>query len=152
MLVTLGEKEKAEWHKHLAKLAFAFNATVSSSTGFSPHFLLFGRAPRLPVDEVFGIENENRPAQKSYDEYTEEWKRSMNQAFEIAKQHQAKANQQNKKHYDKKKRGVELVVGDRVLTRNREKGGTGKMRSFWEKKVYVVEEACPDIPVSYSGL
>ena len=48
----------------------------------------------------------------------------MNQAFEIARKHQEKADMQNKKYYDRKLRGVELVVGDRVLTRNREKGGT----------------------------
>lgn len=131
MLKTLGEKEKSEWHNHLAKLAFAYNATVHSSTGFSPHFLLFGRSPRLPVDDVFGIENETPLAEKTYEQFTQKWKDSINQAFEIAKQHQDKANQQNKRLYDKKTRGAELVVGDRVLTRNRDKGGTGKTRSFW---------------------
>ena len=148
MLKTLGEKEKKDWARHLSKLAFAYNVTVNSTTGFSPYFLLFGREPRLPIDSVFEIgENDRQKIRKSYEAYTEDWKRSMNQAFEIAKKHKEQVGDRNKKYYDKKVRGVEVIVGDRVLSRNREKGGTGKLRSFWEDKVYTVVEKCPDIPV-----
>ena len=81
MLRTLSENEKLNWPKHLKKLSFAFNTTVSKSTGFSPHYLMFGRSARLPIDRIFGIEpNEGEvKMQKSYAKYV------MNQAFQISK-------------------------------------------------------------------
>ena len=55
---------------------------------------------------------------------------------------------ETKWNYDKKVNGVEIKVGDRVLLRNhKERGGTGKLRSHWEKTVYIVTEVNPNIPV-----
>ena len=49
----LGEDKKANWPSHLAEIAHAYNATQSAVTGYSPHYLMFGRWPRLPVNFVF---------------------------------------------------------------------------------------------------
>ena len=39
-------------------------------------------------------------------------------------------------HYDKKVHGNELKEGDQVLMKNvREKGGTGKLKSHWERQI-----------------
>ena len=149
MLRTLSENEKLNWPKHLKKLSFAFNTTVSKSTGFSPHYLMFGRSARLPIDRIFGIEpNEGEvKMQKSYVKYVEDWTESMNQAFQIAQKHAAESGNQNKRYYDKKVRGVDIVVGDRVLHKNRDKEGRGKLRTFWEDMVYVVVDRDENTPV-----
>ena len=49
----LGEDKKANWPSHLAEIVHAYNATQSTVTGYSPHYLMFGQRPRLPVDFVF---------------------------------------------------------------------------------------------------
>ena len=40
---------KSDWAKWLPALAFAYNSTPQSSTGYSPFFLLYGHKPRSPM-------------------------------------------------------------------------------------------------------
>ena len=53
MIGKLGEDKKANWPSHLAEISHAYNATQSTVTGYSPHYLMFGWWPRLLVDFVF---------------------------------------------------------------------------------------------------
>ena len=50
MIGKLGEDEKANWPGHLAEIVHVYNATWST---VSPHYLMFGCRPRLPVDFCF---------------------------------------------------------------------------------------------------
>ena len=49
----LDEDKKACWLKHLPELLMAYNSTCLAVTGYSPHFLLFVRRLRIPVDYLF---------------------------------------------------------------------------------------------------
>ena len=53
MIGKLGEDKKANWPSNLAEMVHAYNATQSKVAGYSPHYLMFGQWPRLPVDFVF---------------------------------------------------------------------------------------------------
>ena len=53
MIGKLGEDKKVDWPSHLAEIAHAYNSTQSTVTRYSPHYLMFGPQPRLPVDFVF---------------------------------------------------------------------------------------------------
>ena len=53
MIGKLGEDKKANWPSHLAEILLAYNATWSTVTGYSPHYLMFGWQPRLPVNFIF---------------------------------------------------------------------------------------------------
>ena len=59
MIGKLGEDKKANWPSHLAEIAHTYNSIRSTVTGYSPHYLMFGRRPRLPVDFVFPIIGSN---------------------------------------------------------------------------------------------
>ena len=42
MIGKLGDDKKANWPSHLAEIVHAYNATQSTVTGYSPHYLMFG--------------------------------------------------------------------------------------------------------------
>ena len=137
MLKTLPEKYKSNWKDHVNKLAFAYNCTRNDSTMFSPFQLIFGRSPRLPIDFMFDLHEdcENLP----YDDYVNSWKKAMQEAYVIAENCANKNARIGKKVHNKKIFGITLNIGDRVLVRNlSERGGTGKLRSYWENDIHVV--------------
>ena len=53
MIGKLSRDKKAQWEQHLLELLQAYNSTRSMVTGYSPHYLMFQRCPRLPVDYYF---------------------------------------------------------------------------------------------------
>ena len=55
MLGALPEEFKVEWTNHVTTLTYAYNCTRNKATGFSPHYLLYGREPLLPIDIEFGV-------------------------------------------------------------------------------------------------
>jgi hypothetical protein len=143
MLKTLDRDQRSDWKNHLNKVVHAYNCTKHDTTGFAPFYLLFGRSPRLPVDLVFGLGETDD--QLSHRGYVAKWKEGLQEAFEIARKNVEKANEGAKRNYDKGKQCSVLQPGDRVLVRNlNEKGGPGKLRSYWEDTIYVVEKRMSD--------
>ena len=53
MIGNLGEDKKTDWLGHLDEIVHAYNATQSAVMEYSPHYLMFGHRPRLPVDFYF---------------------------------------------------------------------------------------------------
>ena len=43
MIGKLAADKKAQWEQHLPELLQAYNSTQSAVTGYSPHYLMFGR-------------------------------------------------------------------------------------------------------------
>ncbi|KAL3966228.1 nuclear receptor co-repressor 2 [Sarotherodon galilaeus] len=147
MLRTLTDLEKADWKESLTKVVHAYNCTRNEATGFSPYYLLFGRTPRLPIDILFSLPSQEQ--QLSYEEYVTKWQSRMKEAYEIASMAAQKEASRGKQYYNRKIYGAQLHPGNRVLLRNlKERGGPGKLRSYWEDTVYVVvSQKSPDIPV-----
>lgn len=147
MLRTLTDTQKTDWKSSLAKMVHAYNCTRSETTGFSPYYLLYGRSPHLPIDLLFGLQP--RETQENYSEYVKNWQIRMKQAYEIASKIAAKEASRGKRYYDRRSHGADLQLGGRVLVRNlSERGGPGKLRSYWESRVHVVvKRRSKDSPV-----
>ena len=141
MLLTLPEKLKYKWKDSLSKLKYAYNCTKHSVTGYSPYFSLFGRNPKLPIDIILSEHQEPSNEQPNYNNFIQTWKARMKEAFKIAKEKTKKRRSADKRQRDLTATLRPLEVEGRVLVRNlTERGGSGKIRSFWEKKIYRIKE------------
>jgi hypothetical protein len=116
LLKTLEPGQKKKWPIHLPELVYIYNATMHSSTGYAPYYLLFRREPRLPVDLVLGRSGETSAGPP------EDWVNVHHQR--MIKAHQAasrvmekKARQRQATNNRSAKENV-IAVGATVLKRN----------------------------------
>ena len=149
MLKSLSQEAKKDWKMYLPKLSFAYNSTIHKSTGYSPFKLLMGKESKLPIDFVLGIAKRGEKLQdKTYEQFVQEWTKSMEEACGLATLKMGKLAQYNKGKFDERAKAAELVVGDRVLMLNKkEKLGTGKLHSYFEETLFEVLEKRKDLPV-----
>ena len=80
-LRTLPPDKKRRWPELLPELIYAYNATPHSSTGYSPYYLFFGREPRLPIDHLFGADEQS---DDDTDPGVEQWLTDHHQRMELA--------------------------------------------------------------------
>ena len=53
MVGKLDPKRKSRLPDHISSICHTYNSTRSQVMGYSPHFLMFGRWPHLPIDLIF---------------------------------------------------------------------------------------------------
>ena len=96
-------------------MLFAYRTAIQSSTGKTPHELLFGRHARLPVDAEF---DQPFPLPESADEYVEKLAVRMRQAREIVDTNIAEGQYRQACNYNKTAHKVVLTPGDFVYLYN----------------------------------
>ena len=117
MLGTLEDKQKEDWKSFVAPLVHAYNSTCHKKTGFAPHYLMFGRFPRLAVDAFSGIKPQSESA-KHASTYVSKLKSRLQFAYNVAAKQAKKRAYQSKDHYDLKVRESLIKPDDIVLVRN----------------------------------
>ncbi len=145
MLKSLPDNLKTNWKDHVNKVVHAYNCTQHEVTGFSPFYLLYGRSPRLPVDIIFGLEDDVPVQGKNYEQFIDSWHETMKQAYDLVTERMRQSVEKSQGHYNLKAHYTVLKPGDRVLVRNfKQRGGPGKLRSHWEDLIHVVVERMND--------
>ena len=146
MIGKLARDHKANWEEHLPELTQAYNATRSAVTGFSPHYLMYGRRPRLPVDFLFPtVRPTDRP--RVVTEYTRGLAAHLKQAYGEAMQYTTKEAARQKRQYDRATCQVVLQPGDKVLLKNDAYQGRRKIMDRWGEEIWeIVRQLAPDVP------
>ena len=85
MIRKLGEDKKADWSSHLAEIVHGYNATHSAVMGYSPHYLMFGQRPRLPVNFYFPTIGSNEaPMREASTKHVDEYVASVQDRLRTA--------------------------------------------------------------------
>ena len=135
MLGTLPTHAKKNWQEWIATLTHAYNCTVSSVTGFSPYFLLFGRTPKIPLDVEMGITLVDQE-QESYQNHAKKFQARLRWAYQKAQENNKKESERQKRYYDQKMKCVSLKPDDLVLVHVKAASGPHKITDRWEDKKY----------------
>ena len=168
MIGKLSHDKKAQWEQHLLELLQGYNSTRSAVTGYSLHYLMFGRHSCLPVDYYFptvsAFEHSHRmPAyvteirrcfKEAYTEahlrmpaYVTEIRRCFKEAYTEAHLQTNCEAEKQKRYYDQATSTTQLVPGDMVLMKNDAYQRKQKVKDRWSKTEYVVvRQVTDDLP------
>ena len=105
---------RRSWYESLPIILYAFRATVSTTTGYSPSFLLYGREAPLPFDSLFKLEHQHTV---SLPVYAQQLERTFQNVYKGVAKSQAAAVERNRVARDRREGRVAIVYepGESVL-------------------------------------
>jgi hypothetical protein len=130
------------WLAELPHVIWGLRTQVSSTTGFSPFFLVYGSETILPNNDTFGA-----PQIQFYEEGEAEQTRridldSLEEQRLTAVMRQARHDQQLRRYHDRNVKETSFNIGDLVLRRIQKNDGMHKISAPWEGP-FIVTEVMP---------
>ena len=147
MIGKLASDKKAQWEQPLPDLLQAYNSKRSVVTGYSPHYLMFGRCPHLLLDFYFPTKG-THVCSYQVPAYIKEVRKHFKEAYIEAHLQTNSEAEWQKWYYDKVPSIVQLMPGDVVLMKLDAFQGKRKVKDRWSEAEYVVIcQVTNDIPV-----
>ena len=113
MIAKSSEQNPCDWDSKLPYVLFAYRTCAQESTRESPFFLVYGRDPRIPTSTV--LSQQKSVYEVDIDDYKREAVLNLSQAWKLAQGNIKRAQEQQKKKYDRNAKDVNLNIGDRVM-------------------------------------
>ena len=146
MISKLASDRKVQREQHLFELLQVYNSVRSAITGYSPHYLMSGRHPHLPVDFYFPMKDAHVHS-RCISAYIEEVRKHFKEAYTEAQLQTNSKVEQQKQYYDKAISTMQLMPGDVILMKLDAFQGKGKVKDRWSKVEYVVTcQVTSDMP------
>ena len=137
MVGKLASDKKVQWELHLPELLQVYNSTRSAVTGYSPHYLMFGRHPCLPVNFYFPTKGAHVYSQL-IPVYVEEVRKCFKEAYTEAHLQTNSEAEWQKWYYDRATSTMPLMPGDVILMKLDAFKGKRKVKDRWSEVEYVV--------------
>ncbi|KAK3739667.1 hypothetical protein RRG08_053522 [Elysia crispata] len=143
LLRTLTPEEKKRWPQLLPELVFWYNTTAHSTTGHSPYLLLYGREPRLPIDDLVNTPLENTHPSSAEDYLRQHYQR-LGRLYGIVKHRVGEAHGR----LSPPTRSSRIQPGDQVLLRC-QPAGRNKIKDRYGPDVFDVLSVPPEHGSAY---
>lgn len=143
-LVTIAVDEHNDsWDNVLYLITHAYNCAENVTTKFSPHFLIHGREP----NNIFHLAL--RLPRKQYiheEDYANELTGILQTIWKEASDHIAKTQEQQKHHYDLRKRSAirTYAAGDQILLR---RANNNKLSARYDGPFSVIRVEFPNVTI-----
>ena len=147
LLRTLPPDKKTRWSRHLGEITSMYNCTPNSATGYTPHYLVFGREARLPVDFLLNLGSPDDEGEEN--DWVVLLKQRLTSAWESTCKQLQKELRSRKCAYDKRTKLYPLEIGNKVLLRNNQVRGRNKIQDHWMTEEYVVTDVLNDVQGVY---
>ncbi|CAL9692088.1 unnamed protein product [Knipowitschia caucasica] len=128
---------EGEWDSFLSQVAFAYNTSVHSSTGFTPYFLIHGREARVPVDVFLVPIMQTGQRYDSIDDFVFSLRRRLDAAFRQSRDNSVTASDKQRTFYDTRERHRPYEIGDLVWLHDPTESRR-KLAPHW-KGPYIIE-------------
>jgi len=103
-------EDQSNWDKWLPYATFVFNTTPHTSTGFTPHELLFGRKPNIP-----GLLQRDPPdTVYAYDDFVKELQSRLQSSYQVATNNLVRHKERSKEYHDRNVNTPLFTTGDQV--------------------------------------
>uniref|UniRef100_A0A3B3HMB5 Integrase catalytic domain-containing protein n=1 Tax=Oryzias latipes TaxID=8090 RepID=A0A3B3HMB5_ORYLA len=146
LLRTLHPHQKRRWVEYLPELLYVYNTTEHHSTGYSPYFLMFGRAPIRPFDIWLGQDREDFEGDEHA--WVVEHQERLRWAYQQAGQNLDQAAEARRAYAGHVGGDASLLPGQLVYVRNRRFPGRHKIQDVWFPVPHkVLERLGGDSPV-----
>ncbi|KAL7870478.1 hypothetical protein SRHO_G00079750 [Serrasalmus rhombeus] len=136
LLRTLPVSQKRDWPVCLPQVLFCYNTTPHQATGESPHFLMFGQEPRLPIDFLLGRVQE--PVAGRVHDWVLEHQNKLQIAFSGAQERLKAAASRRKERHDRQVHDLPIREGQLVYLRDFGIRGRHKIHDRWSSVIYQV--------------
>ena len=113
MLAKCVDEDQTNWSVNLAYVLMAYRSSVHESTGFTPHYLVFGHEISLPLDLMYRPPPGTIPV--DVDDWVSQKEEAFRQAYELVRRNATTQQRRRNNLYNKRVHGHTYKEGEYVL-------------------------------------
>ena len=137
---SLESSDQRNWDLYIPMALSAYRTSVNDSTHFTPHFLVYGRDPVLPMDTLL------RPKLRYMgDQYVPTMLARLHESYTVVKENTREAREKNKRYFNQRAERCSYKVGDPVYYFSKASlpGTSSKLNIAWRPYYRIVKQLTP---------